>query len=424
MNDAKKPRNLMQVGESSCQSNYTIEMLVQALQAAVQIREEKALLHEICRIIVEVGEYKLAWVGHVEAEGLRRICPIAFWGEEEGFLASIKVTWADNPHGYGPIGFALRRRHPVIVHNIQRDCPSEAWRNGAIERGYQSAIVLPVFIGEIPAAVLVVYAGQADAFDQETGMLLLCLAENLGHALFSLRNQSVCSNGKEMERLARLDLLGQMAASVGHEVRNPMTTVRGFLQMMLVKEKNGSNKEFYQIMIDELDRANRIISEFLSLAKNRTEKRRPMSLNTILETMYPLLNAEAIKNDQIIVYELCNVPLLILDESEIRQLFLNLVKNSLEAMPKKGVVRIRTFYSNQTVILEVADTGSGIPVHVLNKLGTPFLTTKEGGTGLGLPVCYGIALRHNATIDIKTDDAGTTFQIKFSTDNALERTVS
>lgn len=424
MNNAIKPRKLMQVGESSCQSNYTIEMLVQALQAAVQIKEEKTLLHEICRIIVEVGEYKLAWVGHVEADGMRSICPIAYWGEEEGFLTSIKVTWADNPNGYGPIGVALRRRHPVIVHNIQQECSSEAWRIGAIERGYQSAIALPVFIDELPAAVLVVYAGQADAFDQETGMLLLCLAENLGHALFSLRNQSVCSNGKEMERLARLDLLGQMAASVGHEVRNPMTTVRGFLQMMLAKEANGSNKEFYHIMIDELDRANRIISEFLSLAKNRTEKRRLMSLNTILETMYPLLNAEAIKNDQIIVYELCSVPSLTLDESEIRQLFLNLVKNALEAMPKKGVVKIRTFYCSQSVILEVADTGGGIPVHVLNKLGTPFLTTKEGGTGLGLPVCYGIAFRHNAAIDIKTNDAGTTFQVKFSTDNALERTVS
>jgi len=191
--------------------------------------------------------------------------------------------------------------------------------------------------------------------------------------------------------------------------------------MMLSKEANGSNKEFYHIMIDELDRANRIISEFLSLAKNRTGQRRLRSLNTILEMMYPLVNAEAIKNDQVIVYELCSVPSLMVDESEIRQLFLNLVKNALEAMPKKGAVKISTSYCSQTVILEVADNGGGIPAHVLNKLGTPFLTTKEGGTGLGLPVCYGIALRHNAAIDIKTNAGGTTFQVKFPADNAVER---
>jgi signal transduction histidine kinase len=96
----------------------------------------------------------------------------------------------------------------------------------------------------------------------------------------------------------------------------------------------------------------------------------------------------------------------------------------MEAMPKKGVVKIRTYFCNQSVILEVADNGVGIPKHVLNQLGTPFFTTKESGTGLGLPVCYGIAFRHNAAIDIKTNEAGTTFQVKFSIKEVLERTVS
>ncbi|HAK72495.1 MAG TPA: hypothetical protein DCP36_01015 [Sporomusaceae bacterium] len=406
-------------------SNCDLKMLVQALQASVQKRDKAALLQEICRIIVETGGYKLAWVGNVETDRKKTVCPIASWGEEEGYLASMRVTWADDtPNGYGPIGVALRRRQAVIVRNIKQECSYEPWRSGAIKRGFQSAIALPICIEEVPSAILVVYAAQPEAFDQQAGNMLVSLADNLGHALLSLRCQAISPNSKEFERLARLDLIGQMAASVGHEVRNPMTTVRGFLQVLLAKEATASNKEFFHIMIDELDRANCIISEFLSLAKDKPEKRMVKSLNGILEAMYPLLNAEAIKNDQLIFYELCNIPLLLLDESEIRQLFLNLVKNAMEAMPKKGVVKIRTYFCNQSVILEVADNGVGIPKHVLNQLGTPFFTTKESGTGLGLPVCYGIAFRHNAAIDIKTNEAGTTFQVKFSIKEVLERTVS
>lgn len=413
-----------QVEESSHRTNCVLKMLVAALQATVQKRDEKSLLQEVCRIIAEVGGYRLAWIGHVETEGTKQISPIAFWGFEDGYLASDKVTWADTPNGYGPIGVALRKRQPIIVRNIKQEISCEPWRTGAIMRGFQSTIALPVISGEVPVAIIVVYAAEPDAFDQEEVMLLLSLADNLGHALFSLRRQVASPNSKEIERLARLDLIGQMAASVGHEVRNPMTTVRGFLQMMLAKEAAGNNKEFYHIMIDELDRANRILSEFLSLAKEKTEKRMVMSLNCILETMYPLMNAEAIKNDQIILYELGNIPPLLLDESEVRQLFMNLVKNALEAMPKKGVVKVKTYFANQSVVLEVADSGGGIPQHVLHKLGTPFFTTKETGTGLGLPVCYGIAFRHNATIDIKTNESGTTFLVKFAICEAVERTVS
>jgi signal transduction histidine kinase len=104
---------------------------------------------------------------------------------------------------------------------------------------------------------------------------------------------------------------------------------------------------------------------------------------------------------------------LILDEKEIRQLILNLVRNGLEAISPGGVIRIRTFSEEDEVVLSVQDNGKGINPDVLEKLGTPFFTTKDTGTGLGLAVCYSIAARHNARIDIETGPEGTTFFVKF-----------
>ena len=107
------------------------------------------------------------------------------------------------------------------------------------------------------------------------------------------------------------------------------------------------------------------------------------------------------------------VPNLQLNRNEIRQLILNLYRNGLEAMESGKTLTIRTYMENDDVVLAIEDQGSGIKPEVLEKLGTPFFSTKDNGTGLGLGVCYGIAARHNAKIDIETSSSGTTFFVRF-----------
>lgn len=216
-----------------------------------------------------------------------------------------------------------------------------------------------------------------------------------------------------MARLDRLNLVGQMAAGIGHEIRNPMTTVRGFLQMLGGKKECTRYKEYYDLMIGELDRANSIITEFLSLAKNKAVDLKMHNLNTILIALSPLIQADAIRNDKYIKVILEDIADLPLDEKEIRQLILNLVRNGLEAMPPGGNLNIKTFMDGKEVVLAVQDQGKGIEPDVLEKLGTPFFTTKEQGTGLGLAVCYSIAARLNAKIEIETGSGGTTFFVRF-----------
>lgn len=218
---------------------------------------------------------------------------------------------------------------------------------------------------------------------------------------------------RELARLDRLNLVGEMAAGIGHEVRNPMTTVKGFLQLYRDKEAFNQYKGSFDLMVDELDRANSIITEFLNLAKNKMVDLKKHNLNTILENLFPLILADAMVLDKNIELQLEVVPELLMDEKEIRQLVLNLVRNGLEAMPPGGNLTIRTFTDGSEVVLSVQDQGSGIEPGVLEKIGTPFFTTKDHGTGLGLAVCYSITARHKAVINIETGSAGTTFFIKF-----------
>lgn len=225
----------------------------------------------------------------------------------------------------------------------------------------------------------------------------------------------------ELSRLDRLNLVGEMAASIGHEVRNPLTTVRGYLQMFFEKKPFESYRGSIQIMIEELDRANTIITDFLSLAKNKSVNLLPTNLNQVIQAIFPLMQADAFRRNSEIVLELSPVPDVRADEQELRQCILNLVRNGLDAMPNGGNIMIGTRIQQGEIRIYVADQGTGIPESIRDKLGTPFVTTKEDGTGLGLPVCYSIAARNKARIEVATSKRGTVFTLAFNKNTRQNR---
>ncbi len=218
---------------------------------------------------------------------------------------------------------------------------------------------------------------------------------------------------EEVKRLDRLHLVGEMAASLAHEIRNPMTTVRGYLQML--RKKPCFQRHIYQfdMMIAELDSANLIIKEFLCLAKNKSIERKTGDINQIIEALLPLLYAEALTGNKSIRWQPGLAKTMQMDDNEIRQLVIHLVRNALEAVGKGGTVQISTALAGQEFLLQVRDNGCGIPKELMERLGTPFVTTKEQGTGLGLAVCYSIAARHNAKINIQSGEDGTTVVVRF-----------
>lgn len=216
----------------------------------------------------------------------------------------------------------------------------------------------------------------------------------------------------EMYRLDRLNLIGEMAAGIAHEIRNPMTTVQGFLQLTRNKTDKLST-DIIDLMLEELERANSIITEFLNLAKNKISVKKKQNLNTIIEALSPLIHAEALRSNKQLTLDLGECPDISLDEKEIRQLILNIALNGLDAMISNGNLTVKTYQDKETVVLQIKDEGEGINPEVLSKLGTPFFTTKETGTGLGLAICYSVAKRHDADIEIETSEQGTTFSVRF-----------
>lgn len=162
-------------------------------------------------------------------------------------------------------------------------------------------------------------------------------------------------------------------------------------------------------MIEELDRANEIITEFLSLAKNKTIQRQQGNLNTLIDTMFPLIQADVFLKGHNVILDQRNIPDNEFDP-EIRQLLLNLTRNAMEAMKNNSIFIIRTVY----LIAHYPRSSRYLScIPEIYEIGKPFMTTKENGTGLGLPVCFRIAERHDAQLKIESSPSGTIVGIHF-----------
>lgn len=221
---------------------------------------------------------------------------------------------------------------------------------------------------------------------------------------------------KDIIRLDRLNIVGQMAASVAHEVRNPMTVIRGYIQILTKKTGEAYSSQFNTIL-EELDRANRIISDYLSLARDKYVEKKSESLSRIIQDVFPLIESEALARN-ISCYGKFDdkIPMLMFNSEEIKQLILNLSMNALDALDEGGELSISCTNKNETseVELEVRDTGCGMDSSDIEKVFEPFYTTKKNGSGLGLSICRSIVERHGGCISIQSERGkGSIFKIRF-----------
>lgn len=223
-----------------------------------------------------------------------------------------------------------------------------------------------------------------------------------GLTIFFQNVTSIKEQQNELNRLQRVNLIGQLAAGIGHEIRNPLTSVRGFLQLLSTKPNFKEQSEVLELMISEIDRANLIITDFLSLAKVNVEHAKYQNINDIVYNLYPLMQADAFNNNKEVRLNLNETENILLDTNEIKQLILNIVRNGLEATHTGGSVTISTLQEPAKVVLVIRDDGPGIPLEIQKRVGTPFFTTKDTGTGLGLAISQSIAQRHNASFDFET----------------------
>lgn len=215
-------------------------------------------------------------------------------------------------------------------------------------------------------------------------------------------------------RSEKLVLIGELAAGVAHEIRNPLTSLKGYTEFLKDETAEVEKQQYFDILLEEIDRIDFIVGEFMFLAKPRVLN---FSLKNIISTLnhsVSFLQTEARYKRVSIATEFEAEEVIVqCDENQLKQVFLNIVKNSIEAMPNGGDLQIRVKKLAKTVTIEFIDQGIGIPKEKLQCLGEPFYSTKEHGNGLGLMVCFKIIKDHKGLIQVASEEnIGTTFKIE------------
>jgi signal transduction histidine kinase len=237
-------------------------------------------------------------------------------------------------------------------------------------------------------------------------------------------SQSQRDRMRRLYRAERLATVGQLAASVAHEIRNPMTAIRSTIQYLLRDFDNSNPKrELAQGVIAEVDRIDRIVDGLLSLTRRAEFTPGKIFLAQLIGQTLLLVRTQAQEQSiEILWKEPPQEAQVMADAAQLKQLMLNLVMNAMQAMPNGGRLRIDLNVRSQAlglpgekdwVVISIVDTGCGIPAGALDRVFDPFFTTKPGGTGLGLSTCYAIAKQHGGDIEINSqENEGTTVNVR------------
>lgn len=251
-------------------------------------------------------------------------------------------------------------------------------------------------------------------------MVMFGIAESLvaamGFLYLHLRTrQTFLSNQAEeaLRKSEKLAVAGQLAAGVAHEVRNPLTVIKGAIQWMLAKKV--WNQSLHELMLSEIERIEGVINEFLMLAKPQIPRFTKLSIGELTRNIIVLVQTQAVWNSITISTEIQDqLPDIFGDENQLKQVFINVLQNSIEAMPAGGHINIQITRSGaDKIYIHFTDNGQGISQERIKTLFEPFYTTKEKGTGLGLAIVYNIISNHGGNIKVQSViGQGTTFSIE------------
>jgi hypothetical protein len=218
----------------------------------------------------------------------------------------------------------------------------------------------------------------------------------------SLANEELSANRDKLIRYERLSVVGEMAAKIAHDIRNPMTAIGGFARRMLKKGMGeGISGNYLQIIVQEVERLEKILGDILSFSKPSTPQFRPDDINRIINETYALMGPELERQQVQVVKQLSpGIPPILLDRDLVERVLINLIKNSLEAMPDGGILTATSSLQGQCVRIETSDTGQGIAEEDMDKIFEPFFTSKATGSGLGLTLAMQIISSHGGSMDV------------------------
>jgi len=221
---------------------------------------------------------------------------------------------------------------------------------------------------------------------------------------------------EKLQQSEKLKTTWQLAAAVAHEIRNPLTVVKGFLQLYETDNSTSpDSKKNYRLMIDEINVAEGVISQFLMVAKPDTGEKSEeiIDVNQELHNIVDLMKSYSYLNDSEFFLELESGCYIRMNMMEFKQLFINIIKNAIEASRHGQTIKIANKKEKNSISIKVEDSGHGMTKEELRSLGTPFYSLKSKGTGLGMMICYNIVLKYKGTINVDSEkDKGTAVTVK------------
>ncbi len=218
------------------------------------------------------------------------------------------------------------------------------------------------------------------------------------------RSKEVSTIRQEIQQTEKLNVLSELAASVAHEIRNPLTVARGFMQILSQTEATEEKKQMYTAMvIDEIDRAQSIITDYLAFAKPQAEKMERVDASALSDKLMNLISSYASMRGVEIKLNLESALWIVVNSDKFIQCLVNLIKNGIEAMPEGGTLRINGYKTSTHICVEIMDHGIGMSAEQMERLGTPFYSTRDKGTGLGMMVSYRIIKTFGGCIKVKSE---------------------
>jgi two-component system, NtrC family, sensor histidine kinase HydH len=243
-------------------------------------------------------------------------------------------------------------------------------------------------------------------------------AQGLEESYRQLQNQSelIIRIEEQLRRAERLSALGELSAILAHEIRNPLASIRGTAEILMEDQTSAASRgEFLGILVKESDRLNHVVEDFLKMARPEPMSKKPCDINEELRNMITLLSAQARQSKVSLELKASALPPFAGDGEKLRQAFLNIILNAIQASPPGGVVSVATSQDREEGRIEIrfSDQGPGISAEASRNIFEPFFTTKGSGTGLGLPITKKIIEGHNGSIEVQSEPGqGATFRVR------------
>jgi signal transduction histidine kinase len=363
--------------------------------ALIRAQDEKELLHNVCRIVVEAGGYALAWVGYALDNESKQIEAQAEWGDGAGFVQSLDLTWRDEADGQGPAGTSIRTREPYSVHDTSTD-HEISWHSRPNKHGFLSLVTVPMFYGDDVAGVLAVYDRQPDAFDDPEVKVLQRFADDLAYGIAALR-------ARERQREAETQLRellrskDDFIATIAHELRTPLAGVVGFAQVLRDEAEAldpESRAEMIRVVADQGMDLTNIVDDLLVAAKSEAGTLEVARVSVDLRAQAAQV-LEAWGADVGKRVEFAGEPAATTgDPARVRQVLRNLVSNALKYGGDNVMVRVG--YDSGKAFVRVEDDGEGVEPEERETIFEPYRRAHDApgltaSMGLGLAISRQLA---------------------------------